>query len=406
MNELVDTAQAEGRNLTRAEQAKYEAAERQLEESAGTLDIAERHAQYDRTLGQVDNPDRVPGMGGTRSVPSGENPYLAPEHRMADWVKADPSRVGNSPTDLDMDKYFRGMLTGNWAGADAERRVMSEGTNGAGGYTVPTVTSAQLIDLARNQTRVIQAGAQTIPISTLVTNVPRQTADPTASWVSENTQSSATDVTFDQVQFTARTLRFLVLTSRELVEDSVTNIGQLVSRVIAKSAALEIDRASLRGSGTAPEPKGILNQSGITSSSLGTNGAVPTWDTQAALALSVRSANFEPTAFIHHTRTESKLALQKDTQARYLTPPVNLEGVPRLTTNSIPINLTVGTGTTCSEVYCGDFSQLLIGMRADLTLQTLDQRYADYNQVGFFAYLRADVQLAHPLAFAVNTGVL
>jgi hypothetical protein len=48
-----------------------------------------------------------------------------------------------------------------WVGADHER-ALAEATLGAGGALVPAPLSARVIDLARNATRVFQAGAVTI----------------------------------------------------------------------------------------------------------------------------------------------------------------------------------------------------------------------------------------------------
>jgi hypothetical protein len=48
----------------------------------------------------------------------------------------------------------------------------------------------------------------------------------------------------------------------------------------------------------------------------------------------------------------------------------------------------------------------MIGMRTDFRLIPLRERFlADALQVGFLSYLRADVQLAQPAAFAVDQGV-
>ena len=77
-----------------------------------------------------------------------------------------------------------------------------------------------------------------------------------------------------------------------------------------------------------------------------------------------------------------------------------------LTTKSAPITLTGGASTDTSLVFTADWSQLLIGIRTDFTLRFLGERYlADNLQYAFLAYLRADVQLAQPAAFVVDTGV-
>lgn len=79
--------------------------------------------------------------------------------------------------------------------------------------------------------------------------------------------------------------------------------------------------------------------------------------------------------------------------------------IPRQVSNQIPDNL--GGSHNESEIYLGRWSDLLIGMRTDMRFQirVLDQRYIDNLQYGLLAYIRCDIQLAHPTAFTVLTGV-
>jgi HK97 family phage major capsid protein len=89
-----------------------------------------------------------------------------------------------------------------------------------------------------------------------------------------------------------------------------------------------------------------------------------------------------------------------------MAPPAGLADIPRLNSKQVPINLTVGTSTDCSEIYTAQWDQLLVGIRTDFTLQFLRERFlADNLQYAFLAYLRADIQLAQPAAFVVDTGV-
>lgn len=74
-------------------------------------------------------------------------------------------------------------------------------------------------------------------------------------------------------------------------------------------------------------------------------------------------------------------------------------------TNQVPVNLTFGTSTDTSEVYTGDWDKLLIGMRTELSIRFLQERFIDNLQYAFLAHPRADVQLAQPAAFVVDTGL-
>ena len=87
--------------------------------------------------------------------------------------------------EVDFGKYLRGMVTGRWENADRERRAMSEGTDAVGGFLVPTILSGQIIDLVRNKTRVMEAGATLVPMESRKVDVARWEGDPTMAWHSE-----------------------------------------------------------------------------------------------------------------------------------------------------------------------------------------------------------------------------
>ena len=67
-------------------------------------------------------------------------------------------------------------------------------------------------------------------------------------------------------------LRRAIRVSRELLADA-ENIAEALRLAIALSFARELDRVGLLGTGTAPEPRGVLNTAGIQSVTNGANGA-------------------------------------------------------------------------------------------------------------------------------------
>jgi len=271
---------------------------------------------------------------------------------------------------------------------------------------VPAPLSSRVIDLARNQTRVFQAGAQTVPMTSQTLALARLTSEGTPAWKTEGASITAADMVFDRVTFTARTLVRLVQLSVELFEDADPSSEGIIARSFAGQMAVELDRVALLGTGTAPEPRGVLNQSGITSTAHGAAGsAISNYDWWLDAIGAVRAAGFEPNAHIQAPRSSASLSkLKEATTNAYLTPPAGL--LPMLTTKSIPINLTVGASTDTSLVFTAGWSNLLVGIRTDFRLRFLGERYlADNLQYAFLAYLRADIQLAQPTAFVVDTGV-
>jgi HK97 family phage major capsid protein len=325
------------------------------------------------------------------------------ERRMAEYVRA-RGLVREDEENLSFGKYVRGMLTGNWSGADAERRALVEGTATAGGHLVPTPLSARIIDRARNTARVLQAGAQLVPMESQTLKLARVVGDPTAAWHTELATISAADMTFDAVTLTAKTLASRVLISRELMEDA-QGVDDEIEKAFAAQFALTVDLAALYGSGTAPEPRGLKNVTEVTKTSLGANGAAPTHDALIDSVFRVRGSNHEATAQIMANRTAQTFAKAKDTTGQYLTPPAALDGIPRLTTVQVPTNLTVGTSNVTSDVFTAAWSELLIGVRTRLEITVLRERSMDLGAYELLAWWRGDIAVARPAAFDVVTGV-
>ncbi len=395
-DELLTRASDEERDLTPDELTEYRQhvdAEREVGER-----IEELHEQEVRELQAA--PARRP------TPPDTHGPYLTREQKVSDWART-RGLVPESDRPLNFDRYLRGIATGEWDGAD-EERSLAEGTLTAGGHLVPTPLASQVIDLARNQMQVMAAGATTVPMTSKTLKVPRLTSENAPTWHAENAAITDQDLVFDSVTFTAQTLVRTIKLSVELFEDADPAAEAVIANSFAQQIALELDRVALRGSGTSPEPRGVLNQSGITTTPHGANGAViANYDFWLDAVGTVRSNNFEPNATIQAPRSATSLSKLKETSTlAYMAPPAALATIPRLNTKQIPINLTVGTSTDCTELYTAQWDQLLIGLRTDFQLRFLPERFlADNLQYAFVAYLRADVQLAQPLAFNVDTGV-
>jgi HK97 family phage major capsid protein len=284
-------------------------------------------------------------------------PVLTREQSVYGWCQA-RGMFDQADTELSFDRYLRGLATARWDGAEHER-ALAEATVGAGGALVPSPLSSRVIDLARNQTRVFQAGAVTVPMTSQSLALARLLTEGTPAWKTENAAITAADMTFDRVTFTARTLVRLITLSVELFEDADPSSEGIIARSFAAQMALELDRVALLGSGTAPEPRGVLNQSGITTTAHGANGTTITtttaydWHLDAAGA--VRAANFTPNAHIQAPRTSTSLSkLREATTSAYLAPPPGL--LPVLVTKTVPINVTVGTSTDTSYIFTADWS--------------------------------------------------
>jgi HK97 family phage major capsid protein len=406
-DEILERAAEEQRDLTGEELRDYQARVVEQREADDAIE-----AERDSELAEL----RAAATRRPTGPPVPREPVLTREQSVEAWCQQrgmfEPAESDRPPS---FDRWLRGIVSGQWDGAEHER-AMSETTATAGGHLVPSPLSARVIDLARNRMQVMRAGAVTVPMTAQTLKLARLTGEGTPGWKTENAAITATaDLAFDAVTFTARTLTRVVTLSVELFEDADPSSEDVIANSFAAQVALELDRAALRGTGTPPEPRGVLNTSGITALTHGaagsTIGSPPSatvigWEFLVDSIGAVRNLNYEPNAQIMAPRTTQSLAKIRDTTNQYIAPPTYLDGIPRLTTKQIPINLTVGASTDCSEVYTGQWDQLMVGIRTDFQLLFLRERYiADNLQYAFLAYLRADVQVAQPTAFAVDTGV-
>jgi HK97 family phage major capsid protein len=290
---------------------------------------------------------------------------------------------------------------------EEEKRALSEGTDSAGGYTVPTPLAQQFIDRLRTQSVAIRAGALTVPMESETLAIARLLTDPTVAWRAENAAIAEGDPTFDRVTFTAKTLAGGIKVSRELAEDSI-NVGSMIEHAFAKTMAEKLDYAALYGPGTDNSPTGVTATSGINSISMGTNGAaLADYDRliDAVYELQLDNAD-DPTAMVMHPRTAAALAKLKDANDNPLSVPEMIARIPRLSTTAASIAETEGTAVNASAIIVGDFRHLLIGVRHNIEVRVFDQAFASTGQLYVVAWLRADVQLSQAKSFCELTGVI
>lgn len=101
-------------------------------------------------------------------------------------------------------------------------------------------------------------------------------------------------------------------------KSSLAHASNRPTCLVRRPDCLEIDRAALRGSGAAPEPRGVLNTSAVTVTAHGANGSVngspPAagtigWEFLVQSVGAARNLNFEPNAQVF-TRYPTDLKIQ------------------------------------------------------------------------------------------------
>lgn len=224
--DIIDSVQESGRtSLTKAEQERFDTI-------TETLD-AERLREEVRSAKTISS-----GLEVTR-----DKKVYRSDERLSD-------RTPGS-NDLSLDRMVRGMATGYWDGAEAERRAMGEGTDSAGGFLVPSPLANRIFDLARAESVCIAAGAQTVPMTSETLKYAKVNTDVSSGIgiVAENATISASDYVFGSETLTAFKLASRHEVSLELLEDG-QGIESFIERSLAEQFALAVDSQLLSGGGS------------------------------------------------------------------------------------------------------------------------------------------------------------
>jgi len=321
-------------------------------------------------------------------------------------------------------KALYAISTGDWSQAQFEADVfrqtrdMAVSTDSSGGYLVPTQAIPELIEMLRAEAVIFQMGATLLDnLTGSPVELPRQTGGATAYWVGENTALTSSDAALGQLKLTPKSVGALVKLSNRLLRLSNPSAEQMVQADLARVISLAIDLAALRGTGASGDPIGIANTSGINTKAFGTN--TPSFDFffDMEYELAVDNALRGKLGFVFHPcvkRSLSKLKVAQfsgDTGGDYIIRPMdanaltNYIGYPFAMTTQIPINL--GAGTNETEIYFGNWQELIVGQWAGIEILPSKEAGDAYtkNQTWIRIITDVDIGLRHPESFCLGTGV-
>lgn len=293
-------------------------------------------------------------------------------------------------------------------------------TSGGSNLVATNLLSGSFIELLRNKARVFGLGAQLLSGLTGNVDIPRQKAAGAVYWIGEGQTLTQTGAQFDKMTLTPKHIGALSVITRNMLQQSSPDVEMMARADLLATVALGIDLASLSGSGSSNQPLGIANQAGIGSVIGGTNGAALTLDHLIDLETFVASNNADEGAMAYLTNAKAVGTLKKlkSTTGQYLwtnSPmgqrsgtPGEINGYTVARTNQARSNLTKGTGTNLSEVYFGDWSQVLVGEWG--VIEILPNPYAAgiYEQGGIELRVlqTLDIGIRHAQSFAVMSDAI
>lgn len=281
-------------------------------------------------------------------------------------------------------------VLGNWGKRDLNTSDDNE-------IVATNLMAGDFIDVLRNASSVMQAGARMMP--GLVGNVaiPKKTAASSGGWIStEGGAASESEPTFGTVSLTPKTVGAFSDMTRQLILQSTPSIEALVRDDLTQALALAIDAGALKGTGLSGQPTGIYATSGINTDSFA--GATPTWSEIVGLETLVAEDNallgnlsyIVPAGLYGTLKTTAKAT----NQAIFaVDPDGTMNGYRTIVSNQ----------ATAGYLLFGNFSDCLIGMWGGLDLTVDPYTSSNTGTVRVVALQSVDVAVRHAVSFALGT---
>jgi HK97 family phage major capsid protein len=303
-------------------------------------------------------------------------------------------------------------------GIVTEQRVMTTETGSVGGYLVPDEMEQQIIDL-RVQYGLARRLCRRRPMSTDTLSVPKRTGGVTAYFVNEdNSGVTASDKSWGNVNFVAKTLAALSLISKNLAEDSIIDVVDDLAMEQAYAFATKEDQCWLIGDGTSTYAgmrglNHIFDNDSLASAITAASGhdTFAEYDNTDLSAVMAGVADFPGMNLswvCSKTFAENVFGRLKriaggnnggDLDRRYA---YGYGGYPADTSDIMP---KVGTSdVTTTEALFGDFSKSSsFADRRGIMVEVLRERYAEKLQIGILSHERFHI-INHDVGDSSNKG--
>ena len=306
------------------------------------------------------------------------------------------------PPNLPMRAYHPGDPRAKLVGA--EKRAFDT-TAGVGG--IPTILdTGRFIDSLKALPVVARMGATFLTDLVGALAIPRMSTNIQTYWVGESTAPTASNPVLDQATLAAHTLGAYTLITRRMRKQTSLDVENMVRQNMLTFMGLGIDQAALNGSGSSNQPTGLLINSSIATTSLGTNGADPTWAAMVAMESAINDANAmaENMGYLTSQVGKGKLkVVTKIASSQYSgflwDSNDTINGYKAMASTLMPKNLTKGSGSNLTATLFGNWASLLIGLWGGIDIIVDPYSNSTAGDLKVTMLQDADVTVQHPESF-------
>lgn len=404
MRDLSNAAEGEKRGFSSDEQAKWDNANKGLDELRSRIEREETLVDSELRASKAINPS----VEGTIDDPDAQR---------------SESRGGKEADAYS--KAFRQYLVAGNGGLNEEQRSLLVQkrdlslTGASGGFTVPQGFYANLLETQRAYGSFLDAGFATILDTDSGNPLPVPMEDDTsnvAAIVAEATAlTTSTDATFSNLTLGAFTYRSLVRVSLELLQDSAFDMEAYIARKLGIRLARGFNAHATTGTNSG-QPQGIANAS-----------------VGASVGFTAVTGNTTAFGYVPMVNVEHSLDPAYRPQAKWMFNDVVLQGLKTaLDSSNRPIwmpDYAVANGggspfpgrllgyeykinqdmpVMAANARCvafGDFSSYIVRRVRNMMLIRADQRFIDQGQIGFYLFARMDGKYANPTATAARSPI-
>ena len=376
-----------GETLKKLRDEINEAEEALSEKEGEEMSEASRSA-FPEVISQAYNLRGASFAVGSHNTPIGDELALRSNEKLA-------SQFVNKEK-LDLGKYVRGMVSGDWTGAENEKRAMT--TSGTG-VLIPQVLSAEIIDTARNMSLFTASGVPVYPMPEGNLTIGRVAKDPVFGFKAEGAEGVEADFELDSVDLKAKTAYGYCYVSREAIM-SAKNLKDILHRAFAGAMADCIDKGMLYGqNGDGNAPSGVMNDDGI--NTVEADSRYGYYDFVKAIS-AIRKANGTPSVLGVNADTEEIINNLTDSVGQPLVAPKAFTDLTQIMSNQLKSDPEAG-----SDALVFDPNAMAIGVQNLITVKMIEQ--SDYciknNMVGFQIFCMIDSAVVRPSHVSKITGI-
>ena len=338
-----------------------------------------------------------------------------------DWKKAGLERKASDAiaerTGMTAEGFFVPAEIANRMNATRAQRAFDAGTAGNAGNLIQTsVFGSEFVDVLRNALVLNKMGIRVLGGLTSNIMIPRKTAASVLQNSTELATFTDTNPTTTQIALAPHRVGGTIPYSKQALIQSSLDIDTMLYGDLTAGLAVMIDNLGVNGTGTAPQPRGVVNQSGIGAVVGGTNGLQLTWAHLVGLESACANVNAEPdesAGYIINTKTRGWAKSQPKVGTTFPNflwdngaQPLN--GYRAGVTNNMDSNGTKGTATSiCSTVaFSSDWSNLILALFGGLDIVVDPYTLASSGQYRLTANQFVDFGIRNPACFAVMTDAL